>query len=66
MKFNYDVEMGETDIKIAIARYIKEMFGVDCEVKDIKLSHEEDLSWDRNHSHTINTYKATIAKSMRT
>lgn len=39
MKFNYDVEMGETDIKIAIARYIKEMFGVDCEVKDIKLSH---------------------------
>lgn len=61
MKFNYDVKLSETDIKIAIARYVGEMIGVkSVDPKDITITHATEWVINNNIKELSTMYAAEI------
>ena len=68
MKFKYDVKLSETDIKIAIARYIGEMIGVkSVDPKDVIITHATEWVTNNNIKELHTMYAAEINnKSLET
>lgn len=64
IKINCTIELSESDIKCAIARYIEEMYGFrgyTNDIRHIKLNHEEDVAcWGGGFEEPITTYSATF------
>lgn len=61
-KINCMIELSESDIKVAIAKYIAEMYGFEGfmhDIRNIKLKHEEDTAlWGDGFVEPITTYSA--------